>query len=280
MPRPLRIATVNVNGVRAAYRKGHGRVARRPRRRHPRHPGGARRDRRPRPPCSAPSGPSARRRDREGPRGRRDRQSPQGGDPPGHLRRRRLRQRRPLARGRLRGRRHHGHRGQRYVHSGRGGHPEAGREVQVPRAMHGARLPELAAPRPARCRHRRPQRRSPHSRHQELEGQREARRLPARTSAPTSTVSSAAEDEAGYNAGAGLGWVDVGRQWAGEVRRPVHLVVLPRPGLRQRHRVADRLPAGDPGSRRQGRQLRRRPRCRPTISAGRTTRPSSSTITL
>ncbi|TFB82545.1 exodeoxyribonuclease III [Cryobacterium algoricola] len=29
-----------------------------------------------------------------------------------------------------------------------------------------------------------------------------------------------AEDEAGYNAGAGLGWVDVGRKWAGEVEGP------------------------------------------------------------
>ncbi|HLU63809.1 MAG TPA: exodeoxyribonuclease III, partial [Protaetiibacter sp.] len=29
-----------------------------------------------------------------------------------------------------------------------------------------------------------------------------------------------AEDEEGYNAGAGLGWVDVGRRWAGEVPGP------------------------------------------------------------
>jgi len=29
-----------------------------------------------------------------------------------------------------------------------------------------------------------------------------------------------AEDEPGYNAGAGLGWVDVGRKWAGEVEGP------------------------------------------------------------
>ncbi len=35
-----------------------------------------------------------------------------------------------------------------------------------------------------------------------------------------------AEGEDGYNAGAGLGWVDVGRRAAGEGGRPVHLVVV------------------------------------------------------
>ena len=40
----------------------------------------------------------------------------------------------------------------------------------------------------------------------------------------------------------GGGWVDVSRRAAGG-EGPVHVVVLARQGLRQRHRVADRLPA-------------------------------------
>ena len=51
-------------------------------------------------------------------------------------------------------------------------------------------------------------------------------------------------------------WLDGGggstcpRGAAGEVDGPVHVVVLARQGLRQRHRVADRLPAGLGGARR------------------------------
>ena len=58
-----------------------------------------------------------------------------------------------------------------------------------------------------------------------------------------------AEDDDRYNDGAGLGWVDVGPQVRRRGRRPVHLVVVARPGVRQRHRLAHRLPARDTGAR-------------------------------
>ena len=58
--------------------------------------------------------------------------------PPRGARRTRLRQRGALARGRLRGRRPRGHRGERLRALGRGRHPEAGREVPVPRRDGGA----------------------------------------------------------------------------------------------------------------------------------------------
>ena len=167
-----------------------------------------------------------------------------------------------------------------YVHSGEVGTPEAGREVQVPRRDGRAA---------ARARARTT--RSPSSigdlnvGHRTLDiknwkGNAEARRLPARGARATSTGSSAPEDDADYNAGAGLGWVDVGRRFAGEVRRPVHVVVAARAGVRQRHRLAHRLPARLPRARGASPRLRGRPRGDLRDSDGPTTRPSSSTTHL
>ena len=60
--------------------------------------------------------------------------------------------------------------------------------------------------------------------------------------------------------GTGLGWVDIGRP----VRRPgprsLHLVVPARPGLRHRHRLAHRLPARHPRARGPRVRLHDRPR--------------------
>ena len=83
-----------------------------------------------------------------------------------------------------------------------------------------------------------------------------------------------------------LGWVDVHRALSGDVRRAVHLVVDARPGVRQRHRLADRLPArhararrhGHGGPRRPGAQLGRalvRPR-----APGHRLRPLNSAVSL
>ena len=62
-------------------------------------------------------------------------------------------------------------------------------------------------------------------------------------------------------------------QVGGRGRRPVHLVVLARAGLRQRHRMAHRLPPGHAGPRRDRRRTTRSTGPRPTTSAGPTTRP-------
>ena len=43
------------------------------------------------------------------------------------------------------------------------------------------------------------------------------------------------------------GWVDLGRRFGGRGSGPVHVVVLAGQGLRQRRRLADRLPVGEPG---------------------------------
>ena len=65
----------------------------------------------------------------------------------------------------------------------------------------------------------------------------------------------------------------------GRRRGAVHLVVVARRRVRQRHRLAHRLPDGDPGTGREGEALRGRPRPSRTTSDGPTTLPSSSTTT-
>ena len=216
--KPLRVASVNVNGVRAAFRRGMGEWLDGPRRRPPRHAGGARLHRRPAGAARRRVGHPARPRNREGSRRRRDREPQPGEHPPRRARRARLRQRRAMARGRLRGRRPRGHRGERLRALGRGRHPEAGREVPVPRRDGGAAARAGRALR-ARARGRRPQRRAPHARHPQLEGQREAGRVPARRARLLRPLRRGrGRDD--YNRGGGLGWVDVGRRFAGEVDGP------------------------------------------------------------
>ena len=53
----------------------------------------------------------------------------------------------------------------------------------------------------------------------------------------------------------GLGWVDVGRTLPRRGRRPLHVVVEPRQGVRQRHRLAHRLPPRDAPPRGAGHRL-------------------------
>ena len=113
----------------------------------------------------------------------------------------------------------------------------------------------------ARAGRRRPQRRPPHARHQELEGQREAAGfLPDERAYFDRFVGAEGDDD--YNAGAGLGWVDVGRRVAGEVPGPYTWWSMRGQGLRHRHRLAHRLPARHRGARRLGRLVHDRPRRR------------------
>ena len=179
----VRVATVNVNGVRAAFRKGMGAwldgrgvdiLALQEVRAVDGGPGGAARPR---------VGRAARRRDREGalrrrPRVTRRRSRAPRRDPPRLDRRRGLRHRRALDRGGLRRRRRDPHGGVRVRALGRGRHPEAGREDPLPRRHRGAAA-RARGPQPARGGGRRPERRAPQPRHQELEGQPEELGLPA-----------------------------------------------------------------------------------------------------
>ena len=144
------------------------------------------------------------------------------------------------------------HRGEHLRALRRGRHPQAGGEVQVPR-RDGRAVAGAGGALRARRRPGRPQRRATAS------STSATGRATARTpgscprSAPTSTGSSAGRrgvDGRDDNVGPGLGWVDVGRRWAGEVDGPYTWWSLARQGLRQRHRMAHRLPPRDPGARR------------------------------
>ena len=178
--KPLRVASVNVNGIRAAFRTRHGRVARRPRRRHPRHAGGARLHRRPagaaRRRVGHPARPAPRRRAAPASRSRAatGRASTASSSA------------RPTSTARGAGSRPTTRSAaacvtvvSAYVHSGEADTPKQVEKYRFLDAME-ARLPELARALRARARRRRPQRRAPHARHPQLEGQREAGRLPAR----------------------------------------------------------------------------------------------------
>ena len=165
-----------------------------------------------------------------------------------------------------------------YVHSGEVGTPKQVEKYSFLDAM-AERLPKLAAAQSARRRRRRPQRRPPHPRHQELEGQREARRLPAggaRLLRPLRRRRGRRRLQRRRR----LGWVDVGRRFGGRGRR------ARTPGGRGAARRSTTTPAG--GSTTSSRP-RPSPRAssatrstgrRPTTSDGPTTRPSSSTTHL
>ena len=274
--KPLRIASVNVNGVRAAFRKGMGEWLDAPRRRHPRDAGGARRRPKTCRSCSATSGtscttpprpraaPASRSRAATAPSIHRVELGAPDFDSAGRWLEAdyEVDGRIVTVVERLRALR-------------RGRHPEAGREVQVPRRDGGAAARARRALRarvvvgdlnvghrtldirnwkgnvkragflPRRARVLRPLRR-----------RRGRRRL---------------------QPGAGLGWVDVGRRCAGEVDGPYTWWSMARQGVRQRHRMAHRLPARDPGARRHRASTTRSTAPRPTTSDGPTTPPSSST---
>ena len=143
--------------------------------------------------------------------------------PPRRARRRRLRQRRPLARGRLRRRRHDRHGRQHLRALGRGRHPEAGREVEVPRRDEPSGCP--SSPRTPS---------SPSSSgdlnvgHRELDiknwkgNVKRAGFLPRERAYFDRFFGPEGEpvETADGDGGTGLGWVDVGRRLAGEVEGP------------------------------------------------------------
>src|SRR5665647_3520969 len=130
---------------------------------------------------------------------------------------------------------------------GRGRDAQAGRQVRVPRAGDRA-VRRVAGRGRVRRRRRGPERRAPRGGHQELAGQPEVRRLPARGArVPRPLVRRAA-----------LGRPRPGAGWRGT--RAVHLVVYAWPGLRQRRRLADRLSARHTGACRRRRDRRDRPR--------------------
>ncbi len=72
------------------------------------------------------------------------------------------------------------------------------------------------------------------------------------------------------------GWVDVVRSVYPDVDGSLLVVDLPRPGVRQRRRMADRPPAGDTGPGGAGQGRRRRPGAVARPRGGRTTRRSPS----
>ena len=164
-----------------------------------------------------------------------------------------------------------------YVHSGEAGTPKQVEKYRFLDAMERADAGARRALR-ARRRRRRPQRRPPHARHPQLEGQREAGRLPARRARLLRPLRRGRGRRDDYNAGAGLGWVDVGRSAAGEVDGPVHLVV---DGAARRSTTTPGGASTTSSRRRRSPttvgRLRGRPGGRLRPSDGPTTPPSSST---
>ena len=280
--RPLRIASVNVNGVRAAFRKGMGDWLAGARRRHPRPAGGARRDRRPRPRCSATSGTSCTtpRPPRAAP-GSRSRRRHRAVDPPRRARRRRLRQRRAAgSRPTTRSTARSSPWSRPTCTPARTARRSRSRSTSSSTRM-AERLPELRRRRHARRRHGRPQRRPPHPRHQELEGQRQEapascpkerayfdrfvgdpETTAATTPAPASAGSTSVAGSPARSTGPYTWW-----SWRGQ-------------GVRHRHRMAHRLPAGLARPRRTAvaYTVDRAASLRRALVA--TTRPSSSTTRL
>ena len=252
-------------------------MARRPGRRHPRAAGGARLHGRPRAAARSGVERAARRGDREGPR--------RGGD--------RLPGARPTSTASPSARRTStppagGSRPttrsaatvitvvSAYVHSGEVGTPKQDEKFRFLDAME-ARLPELVDAQPARGRRRRPQRRATGRLDiRNWRGNQKASGFLPEERAYWDRIVGA-EDDAGYNAGARA---RLGRRrppCRRRGRRPVHLVVVARPGVRQRHRLADRLPPRIARARRARGGLRGRQGATPATSDGRTTRPWSST---
>ena len=148
-----------------------------------------------------------------------------------------------------------------YVHTGEADTPKQVDKYAFLDAM-DVRLAKLRASvdaqEGARPRVRRPERRPPRGRHQELARQPRQGRLPrGRARAPR------------HVAGEALGRPRAGARGRGP--RPVHVVVVARQGLRHRRRLAHRLRAGHVRPRRAMHVCGRRQGRRPTPSAGATT---------
>jgi hypothetical protein len=225
---------------------GHGRLGRGPPAGRPAAAGGARLGRDPRrPPVRGGLAPGPRGERDQGPRGRRDRLPAADARGPDRDRHGRARGQRPLGRGgprAARGRRRGATRAHRRVRLRAlrpGRHPEDGREVRVPRRDDQAARRARGGGR-GRGGRGGPQHRAPRGRHQELARQPQGRGLPARGArVPGHLVRRA-----------GLARPRPRARRRGS--RPVHVVVVARAGVRQRLRLADRLPAGDAVARRPG----------------------------
>ena len=271
----LTIASVNVNGIRAAYKRGMGDLAGGPQAgRDP--PAGGPRDRRDPggPPAARGVAPRARgQRDRRAGRASRSRQQAADDGRADRAEDRRDRRLRPLGRGRpgaprARGRTGAEHHGRVDVPALRdaSGTPSMDEKYAFLDHVTGAAGGHRRAGR-LRGRRRGREHRAPRGGHQELEGQPQVGGLPAaRARLPRPLVRRprlARPRPRARRRGTGA----------------VHVVVVARAGVRQRRRLAHRLPAGH------ARPRRRRGRARPstgrprTPSGSPTTRPWSSSTT-